>query len=126
MQYVNSVRPRPSSVTVICVLGIIYACCSLLLAFLGLVTLHIGIFIHNGLMGVGFLLACIWMLEVKRSGKKLYHIMSCIWLPVEILSKANTPQFGAFLVFCFIPFGIMLAFNILLCSDQIKDIWVES
>ena len=110
-------------------LGIIYSCCSLLLAFLGLVTLHIGIFIHNGLMGVGFLLACIRMLEVKRSGKKLYHIMSCIWLPLvilEILSKAHSPQFGAFLVFCLIPLGIMLAFNILLCSDQIKDIWVES
>ncbi len=134
MQFVNSVQPRPTSVTVICVLGIIYASLDLLLAFLGLISLHLGIFLLDGLIGGGFLFACLRMLDAKRSGKTLYHIISGIWFFFSVITMPSTVMAHSrhtnvppvFYVFFFMLFAACsLVFNIMLASDQIKDYWKD-
>ena len=76
-------QKRPASVTVISVLGIIYAVMQFFIVFamFGKVMpsdIGVVVMMMNGFVGLGFLVSCILMLNRRFAGKVIYHIMSVV------------------------------------------------
>jgi hypothetical protein len=150
----NGVR-RPTSLTVICVLGIISSALTLLTSPLDLVIgVHwlpfLLVFFLDIVVAIGFLVACILMLNAHRSGRVLYHVFSGVWLLVQFVTLVIILSFGLaqfiqvatplasslegakhavfpFLFFYGLNFVICLSvlviFNIMLFSAKVKSYW---
>jgi hypothetical protein len=85
MQTVSSSGGRPTSVTVICYLGIVVSALALLLlpgqlVLAGKMPVYFISFFANALIHIGFIIACVLMLLANKNGRLLYHVVSVCWL----------------------------------------------
>ena len=119
------------------------------LAFVGFDVLYLLVISHFGYRTGAALLVPALMLQVfavffiyKRSrfGKALYHVSSAIWLCLSVVAVVlvqlvfvNSHLVGEFNPFLVEAIGlllgqlaVMLVFNIMLCSQQLRHFWTAS
>ena len=92
MQYDSSVqRNRPAMITLICILGFIYSGYMLLASANGFISafyrpMTLLLVVLEILVSVGFIAACVLILQGSRAGKTAYHVVSIVWLLVGVMS----------------------------------------
>ena len=145
MQIENNSAPLPTSVLVICILGLIYSGLAAIFALMAIFANPI--YIVSLLLHAGFITACILMLNRRYAGRIVYHVCSGIWLfflivefvlfavGASVMSGFMSGDhfggaghlvggiFAAMIIFSVITAAIVVTFNILLCSKNIADCW---